>query len=221
MFVPFRSRVLVLVFHFCAPPTPKSLKKERKRKKKKKIVADRYRGRQVVPTQTQDHHSSSAAKAAKCAIPVITCDLFVFPIRPSFHHPHHNSFPPPHHTSSIYSRPQPLVQSGQGSGSLLSLPQLRASLRAGALVPELSRSDETPPPPCCQIMALEVQPPSDRKRVKVYELRDNDWFDRGTGFCTGQILDVSFIAWGIVQRDIGRRAQTLQVALFSNIHPGR
>lgn len=40
-------------------------------------------------------------------------------------------------------------------------------------------------------MALEVQPPSDRKRVKVYELKDNDWFDRGTGFCTGQILDVS------------------------------
>ncbi|KAI2818834.1 hypothetical protein CBS115989_4864 [Aspergillus niger] len=38
-------------------------------------------------------------------------------------------------------------------------------------------------------MALEVQPPSDRKRVKVYELKDNDWFDRGTGFCTGQILD--------------------------------
>ncbi|KAI9929887.1 Platinum sensitivity protein [Aspergillus wentii] len=38
-------------------------------------------------------------------------------------------------------------------------------------------------------MALEVQPPRDRKRVKVYELRDNDWFDRGTGFCTGQILD--------------------------------
>ncbi|KAE8161349.1 component of IIS longevity pathway SMK-1-domain-containing protein [Aspergillus tamarii] len=38
-------------------------------------------------------------------------------------------------------------------------------------------------------MALEVQPPSDRKRVKVYELRDNDWFDRGTGFCTGEFLD--------------------------------
>ncbi|PLB53648.1 DUF625 domain protein [Aspergillus steynii IBT 23096] len=38
-------------------------------------------------------------------------------------------------------------------------------------------------------MALEVQPPSDRKRVKVYELKDNDWYDRGTGFCTGQILD--------------------------------
>lgn len=28
----------------------------------------------------------------------------------------------------------------------------------------------------------------DRKRVKVYELKDNDWFDRGTGFCTGQML---------------------------------
>ncbi|KAG2416154.1 hypothetical protein HFD88_007347 [Aspergillus terreus] len=37
-------------------------------------------------------------------------------------------------------------------------------------------------------MASELQPPSDRKRVKVYELRDNDWFDRGTGFCTGSIL---------------------------------
>ncbi|KAJ5177134.1 uncharacterized protein N7482_003011 [Penicillium canariense] len=37
-------------------------------------------------------------------------------------------------------------------------------------------------------MALDLQPPDGRKRVKVYELRDNDWFDRGTGFCTGQIL---------------------------------
>ncbi|KAI1399093.1 DUF625-domain-containing protein [Hypoxylon fuscum] len=27
-------------------------------------------------------------------------------------------------------------------------------------------------------------PSTDRKRVKVYELRNNDWFDRGTGFCT-------------------------------------
>ncbi|KAJ5113885.1 hypothetical protein N7456_002419 [Penicillium angulare] len=41
-------------------------------------------------------------------------------------------------------------------------------------------------------MALDLQPPDGRKRVKVYELRDNDWFDRGTGFCTGQILGVSF-----------------------------
>ncbi|KKA25197.1 DUF625 domain protein [Rasamsonia emersonii CBS 393.64] len=38
-------------------------------------------------------------------------------------------------------------------------------------------------------LALPVPPPSVRKRVKVYELRDNDWFDRGTGFCTGQIVN--------------------------------
>ncbi|KAL2835512.1 component of IIS longevity pathway SMK-1-domain-containing protein [Aspergillus pseudoustus] len=36
-------------------------------------------------------------------------------------------------------------------------------------------------------MALDLQPPSERKRVKVYELKENDWFDRGTGFCTGKI----------------------------------
>ena len=40
-------------------------------------------------------------------------------------------------------------------------------------------------------MALAVPPPpNDRKRVKVYELRENDWFDRGTGFCTGQMINV-------------------------------
>ncbi|EEH17742.2 hypothetical protein PABG_00305 [Paracoccidioides brasiliensis Pb03] len=30
---------------------------------------------------------------------------------------------------------------------------------------------------------------NDRKRVKVYELRDNDWFDRGTGLCSAQVID--------------------------------
>lgn len=39
-------------------------------------------------------------------------------------------------------------------------------------------------------MALELHPPNDPKRVKVYELRENDWFDRGTGFCVGQVLEV-------------------------------
>ncbi|QKX61074.1 uncharacterized protein TRUGW13939_08220 [Talaromyces rugulosus] len=38
-------------------------------------------------------------------------------------------------------------------------------------------------------MALAVKPPQDRKRVKVYELRDNDWYDRGTGFCTGAVVE--------------------------------
>ncbi|EMC99020.1 hypothetical protein BAUCODRAFT_22318 [Baudoinia panamericana UAMH 10762] len=28
----------------------------------------------------------------------------------------------------------------------------------------------------------------ERKRVKVYELKNNDWYDRGTGFCSGQIF---------------------------------
>lgn len=51
-------------------------------------------------------------------------------------------------------------------------------------------------------MALEVQPPDGRKRVKVYELRDNDWFDRGTGFCTGQILGVS---WRVARTDVSSR----------------
>ncbi|KAK3681483.1 Platinum sensitivity protein [Vermiconidia calcicola] len=30
---------------------------------------------------------------------------------------------------------------------------------------------------------------ADRKRVKVYELKNNDWYDRGTGFCTGQYVN--------------------------------
>lgn len=37
-------------------------------------------------------------------------------------------------------------------------------------------------------MALVVPQPIDRKRVKVYELRNNDWYDRGTGFCTGRVV---------------------------------
>lgn len=39
-------------------------------------------------------------------------------------------------------------------------------------------------------MALALPPPNDKKRVKVYELRNNDWFDRGTGFCNGQVVNV-------------------------------
>ena len=39
-------------------------------------------------------------------------------------------------------------------------------------------------------MAMVAPPTNDRKRVKVYELRNNDWFDRGTGFCTGQVVNV-------------------------------
>ena len=31
---------------------------------------------------------------------------------------------------------------------------------------------------------------TDKKRVKVYELKNNDWFDRGTGFCKGVVANV-------------------------------
>ncbi|KAF2026940.1 DUF625-domain-containing protein [Setomelanomma holmii] len=37
-------------------------------------------------------------------------------------------------------------------------------------------------------MALVAPPANDRKRVKVYELKNNDWFDRGTGFCRGIVV---------------------------------
>jgi hypothetical protein len=37
------------------------------------------------------------------------------------------------------------------------------------------------------------QSPTDKKRVKVYELRNNDWFDRGTGFCTAAFVPVSIL----------------------------
>ena len=30
---------------------------------------------------------------------------------------------------------------------------------------------------------------ADRRRVKVYELKNNDWYDRGTGFCSGQCVN--------------------------------
>lgn len=43
------------------------------------------------------------------------------------------------------------------------------------------------------MMAQEVPHPTqqpDRRRVKVYELRDNDWFDRGTGFCSAEFIEV-------------------------------
>lgn len=37
-------------------------------------------------------------------------------------------------------------------------------------------------------MSFIGSPLTDRKRVKVYELRENDWYDRGTGFCGPPII---------------------------------
>jgi len=39
-------------------------------------------------------------------------------------------------------------------------------------------------------MAVIVPPSHEKKRVKVYELKSNDWYDRGTGFCMGRSEDV-------------------------------
>lgn len=39
------------------------------------------------------------------------------------------------------------------------------------------------------MMALAAPALNDRKRVKVYELKNNDWYDRGTGFCVGQVIE--------------------------------
>ncbi|KAM0716561.1 hypothetical protein Q7P37_008006 [Cladosporium fusiforme] len=75
----------------------------------------------------------------------------------------------------------------------------RPSRRAHApicLRPSLSRCRTacagTPTRDCAAIhapaMALAAPPASERKRVKVYELKNNDWYDRGTGFCSGRLL---------------------------------
>lgn len=45
-------------------------------------------------------------------------------------------------------------------------------------------------PPSC---AAKVACANVGNRVKVYELRDNDWFDRGTGFCTAEFIFVCHV----------------------------
>ncbi|KAF4629837.1 hypothetical protein G7Y89_g8304 [Cudoniella acicularis] len=42
--------------------------------------------------------------------------------------------------------------------------------------------------PLMMAQAVPDPPPSNKKRVKVYELRNSDWFDRGTGFCTAAFI---------------------------------
>lgn len=52
---------------------------------------------------------------------------------------------------------------------------------------------------------------TDKKRVKVYELRNNDWFDRGTGFCTAEY----------VTADEGQPGQEPRVSVEAEDSPGR
>ncbi len=66
--------------------------------------------------------------------------------------------------------------------------QQHLDLSSGLLsyLPEPAEGEPQP-----SMMAQTVpNPPNDRKRVKVYELRNNDWFDRGTGFCVATVVTV-------------------------------
>ena len=52
-------------------------------------------------------------------------------------------------------------------------------------------------------MALAIPPAVDKKRVKVYELRNNDWFDRGTGFCLALSVNVRASRYWLALRTCG------------------
>ncbi|KAK0643557.1 component of IIS longevity pathway SMK-1-domain-containing protein [Cercophora newfieldiana] len=52
---------------------------------------------------------------------------------------------------------------------------------------------------------------TDKKRVKVYELRNNDWFDRGTGFCTAEFVTI----------EEGQSGQEPRVTVEAEDSPGR
>jgi len=52
---------------------------------------------------------------------------------------------------------------------------------------------------------------TDKKRVKVYELRNNDWFDRGTGFCTAEFVTI----------EEGQPGQEPRVTVEAEDSPGR
>jgi protein phosphatase-4 regulatory subunit 3 len=60
-------------------------------------------------------------------------------------------------------------------------------------------------------MALAAPPVSDRRRVKVYELKNNDWFDRGTGFCTAVHTNVSRARHRHARPDIAQEESRIQV----------
>ena len=73
----------------------------------------------------------------------------------------------------------------QSQASLTFQQHLELSSNTLSYVPEPVDGEPQP-----LIMAQAVPNPPTEKRVKVYELRNNDWFDRGTGFCTATIFSV-------------------------------
>jgi protein phosphatase-4 regulatory subunit 3 len=67
--------------------------------------------------------------------------------------------------------------------------------------------------PLMMAQAVPNPPPNDKKRVKVYELRNNDWFDRGTGFCTAAFLFVRSHSQGFARHHQSARSTDLRVTL--------
>ena len=63
---------------------------------------------------------------------------------------------------------------------------------SSSILSYLPDSAEGEPQPLIMAQAV-PNPPSGRKRVKVYELRNNDWFDRGTGFAIASVSSSSLL----------------------------
>jgi len=77
--------------------------------------------------------------------------------------------------------------------AVLSLADTQLTIRQERLPLEpepLLLSSEGEGTPASPMMAQPEPDQTDKKRVKVYELRNNDWFDRGTGFCTAEYVTV-------------------------------
>jgi hypothetical protein len=79
-------------------------------------------------------------------------------------------------------------------------------------VPEPESVYTSPP-----VMAAVVGPPqaSERKRVKVYELKNNDWFDRGTGFCKGAVTAVASGVRLPLQRIVAQNLRSYNAILLT------
>jgi hypothetical protein len=89
----------------------------------------------------------------------------------------------------------------QSQASLTLQQHLELSSNILSYVPEPVDGEPQP-----LIMAQAVpNPPTEKKRVKVYELRNNDWFDRGTGFCTATIFSVRLTCLDLLLRVLYRR----------------
>lgn len=82
-----------------------------------------------------------------------------------------------------------------------------------------SRIDtEVDPEPLMMAQSVPHQS-TDKKRVKVYELRNNDWFDRGTGFCTAAFIPVRHtLSLPIASdRELSRRGGSCDIASACHI----